>query len=172
MTYHSLELPFLTPLINVFENEWEYIKIMENLHYYMNQKITFAYQHKDGTSGTEWPVGHLGDVLIHFRHAKSFEEGLQDWERRKGRINYDNIFAMMYTENIQVAERFDKLPYERKVCFFPFNSELPSVHSLKMVNKEKNLWDIINGLGENNIKEYDVLELLSGIDNYTRISDK
>lgn len=32
----------------------------------------------------------------------------------------------MYTENPEVLNKFDKLPYNKKVCFVPFKSDLES----------------------------------------------
>lgn len=146
---------------------------MENLPYYMSMSMTFAYQHKDALTSVEWPVGRLGDVLVHFRHSKTFEEGFADWERRKRRINYDNIMAVMYTEKLEVAQRFDKLPYEKKTVFLPFGSSIKSVHFLKiMKNRELSniqIWDVVNKMAEGYLKDYDVLDFLLGHDNHKRI---
>jgi uncharacterized protein (DUF1919 family) len=75
-----------------------------------------------------------------------------------------------------VARRFESLPYKKKVCFVPFITELPSVHTLKILEDDKKrpkkLWDIVNALGEQQIKEYDIWRLLMGFNNYDRVVRK
>ena len=38
----------------------------------------------------------LDDIEIHFNHYISFEEAKNKWDERKRRINYDNIYIVMY----------------------------------------------------------------------------
>lgn len=165
LTYHSLHLPFRSPLINMFMNEYEYIKMMGNLRWYMEQPVTFSYW-GDGVHGGKYPVGRLGDVLLHFKHASKFEDALADWNRRKERINYDKIYAMMFTQKTDVAELFDKLPYN-KVCFTPFkNNNIRCAHYIAGGGV---LNDTVNSISKGIIKDYDALDLLLGIDNNKRI---
>ena len=47
----------------------------------------------------DYPVALLNDVKIYFNHAKTKEEAEIDWERRKTRINYENLYIIMYDRN-------------------------------------------------------------------------
>lgn len=165
-------MEFLTPFINMFENDMEYIKIMNNLEWYMKQEVKFAYW-ADGVHGGKYPVGRLGDVLLHFNHAETFEEAYEAWNRRVGRINYDKVFAMMFTEDPEVARKFAELPYN-KVCFTTFRDDsIPCVHYCESVDKTSmKVYEAVNSIAQGIIKDYDVFDLLLGENNYKRISKK
>lgn len=128
LTYHRLGLQFRTPFVNMFMNQYEFIKMMKNLKWYMEQPVIFSYW-ADGVHGGKYPVGRLADVLLHFNHSDNFEDALANWDRRKARINYNNIFAMMFTERHDVAELFDELPYN-KICFTTFGD-----HNIKCTHQ-------------------------------------
>lgn len=147
----------------------EYIKVMNNLKYYMKQKVVFSYW-ADGVHGGRYPVGRLYDVLLHFNHAATFEEALEDWNRRVGRINYDKVFAMMFTEKPEVAQEFDKLPY-KKICFTSFRDEtIKSAHYCEIVEKTPlKIFEAANSIAKGIFKDYDIFDLLLGEDNSKRI---
>jgi uncharacterized protein (DUF1919 family) len=44
---------------------------------------------------TEYPVGQLGDITLHFNHYKSFEEAKEIYNRRKDRINKHNLLIVL-----------------------------------------------------------------------------
>jgi uncharacterized protein (DUF1919 family) len=47
-------------------------------------------------SDYNYPVALLGDIKIYFNHDKSKEDARTKWNERKLRINYDNLFVIMY----------------------------------------------------------------------------
>jgi uncharacterized protein (DUF1919 family) len=56
-----------------------------------------------------------------------------------------NLLIVMYTEKKEVLERFDKLPYSKKVCIVPFHSALPSAYCIDKNDFESiPLWDCAN----------------------------
>ena len=66
-----------------------------------------------------WPIGVLGDIQILGVHYHSYDDLSQSWERRRKRVNFDNIFLIATDEYIktpQDIEAFSKLPYP-KVLF-------------------------------------------------------
>jgi uncharacterized protein (DUF1919 family) len=66
----------------------------------------------------DFPCSLLGDVEIRFNHYKTFEEAQQCWNRRKERINWDNLFLMGIDGDdctYESLRRFDALPYPNKV---------------------------------------------------------
>ena len=66
-----------------------------------------------------YPVAELGDILIHFNHARNSKEAEILWNRRKERINYDNIWVIASDRGLDEKdiEDFSKLPVKGKVLF-------------------------------------------------------
>ena len=70
--------------------------------------------------GTDYPVGILDDIRVDFVHYQSFDEAVEKWNSKLGRINLDNAFYVMTerdgcTHDDLIA--FDELPYKNKVVF-------------------------------------------------------
>lgn len=87
--YHELGLPFLSPTINLWMYDKDFLKFVHNLKDYLNYELEFV----DGIDQT--PTAYLNDILIHFNHYHSNEEAKQKWDERKKRINYDNLYIIM-----------------------------------------------------------------------------
>jgi len=41
------------------------------------------------------PSAKLGDIVLHFTHYRNCEEGILAWEKRKRRIDYDNLYVII-----------------------------------------------------------------------------
>lgn len=76
--YYDLGLKFLTPTINLSFDMNDFVKMVENLEWYMQQPI-MPYE----DSRFDYPTGMLGDIEIRFNHYKTFEEAVSKWEERK-----------------------------------------------------------------------------------------
>lgn len=164
ITYHSLDLEFTSPLINMFVRDGSYLKLLSNLRYYMETPLEDGGTAVNPVTGEVYPLGKCGDVTLHFNHASSFEEANRDWEKRKKRINWDNLFVMMYTESKKSADAFDLLPYEKKICFVPFNSDKASHRYVELCEKkgmeDVPFWAIVNGMASGTYPYYDVVDLV------------
>lgn len=113
--YYDMKLKFLSPTINLSFDMNDYVKMLENLHWYMEQPI-LPYE----DNRFEFPTGMLGDIGIRFNHYKTFDEAVAKWEERKQRINWDNLFVLGIDGDncsYETMQRFDMLPYENKVIF-------------------------------------------------------
>lgn len=94
--YHRLGLQFLTPTINCFTSQDEFIKLIRNLRHYMESDLTFP----EGLGeGKPFPVGLLDDIVYNFNHDTDPEKVKRDWYRRRERVNYDNLFIILYEEH-------------------------------------------------------------------------
>lgn len=116
MIYHDLGLPFLSPTINLTISAPDFVKLAEDLRYYMAQPLAPL----ESTEAIPCPRGLLGDLSINFVHYKTFEEGRDAWERRKARINWENLFFICSDKDggtYDVIRRFDRLPHPHKVIF-------------------------------------------------------
>ena len=85
--YSDMKMQFLSPTINTFIPEPDFIKFVSNLEYYMNQDIVMSW-------AEEYPVGLLDDVHVHFMHYDTCSEAKECWERRKKRIKWNKIFIL------------------------------------------------------------------------------
>lgn len=96
--YHNLGLKFLSPTINLWMRNSDFIKLIGDLEGYMSAELLF----KSMEEG--YPIGMLKDITIHFNHYKTFEEARLKWNERKYRINYDNLYIIMGDEGINHEE--------------------------------------------------------------------
>lgn len=164
LTYNHLGLRFSSPFINMFENHTEYIQFLKNPKHYISCDLNFMEMRPEKNLKREYPVARCDDILLHFNHYKSFDEAKNAWERRKTRINWNNLFIVFYEEDPQLIEEFCKLPYEKKVCFTTYESNLKGVITLNYRRndslKDKLLSTIINELASGTLIYYDVLDLL------------
>lgn len=112
--YYDMGLNYRTPTVNLAIDMDDFVKMAENLPWYMEQEFV------EVESERPYPAGRLGDITVHFVHYKTFEEGVQKWEERKRRINWDNLFLVATEKDncsYETIRRFDQLPYEHKVIF-------------------------------------------------------
>lgn len=89
--YHRLGQKFLSPTINCWMNQSDYLKFVTNLDHYLASSLNEV---KD--SNKNFPVGSLDDIVINFNHYESFQEAKFKWDERKTRINKDNMFFIFY----------------------------------------------------------------------------
>lgn len=101
--YNRLGQKFLSPTINLWMHQDDFLKFVLNLKEYISKDIIFI------DSNCSYPVGQLGDIKIHFNHSKSEIEAKSDWDRRKNRINYENLFIIMYDRDNITEDDIKKL---------------------------------------------------------------
>lgn len=125
--YHDLGEKFLSPTVNLYIRPHDFVKLMENLPYYLNE-CSFE-EMKEIEEKLCYPVGRLNDILIFFKHYKSFDEAVEKWGERKNRIDYNNMFVIMTDRWCCPEEdlkRFDELPYKHKICFVAKKRDYPT----------------------------------------------
>lgn len=130
--YQYLDMPYLSPTAGLYFFAPDYIKFVSDLKRYLNTPLRFInpeeskyYEEIKKRNQTDKPIGILDDVEIVFLHYKSKEEAEEKWNRRKERVNYDNIiikFSRMDLCTEKEIEDFDNLPFENK---FVLNNRLP-----------------------------------------------
>lgn len=141
--YYDMGLRYLSPTINLSIEMNDFVKMAENLKWYMSQKITELPR-----EGYSCPVGLLDDIKIYFTHYDTFENGVQKWEERKQRVNWDKLFIVGSEKDgctYDTIKRFDKLPYKNKVIFTHVNyPEFNSAFYIRGFENEKELGTITN----------------------------
>lgn len=118
--YHQLGLKFLTPTINLYLYPADFLDLVNNLHFYLEDSPLV----EDQQAAKSFPVGLLGNrkhhIRIYFNHAQTFKEAYDEWERRKQRVNYKNLYVIggdAYGQPYSQAQlhAFDQLPVKNKV---------------------------------------------------------
>ena len=115
---HDLGEQFRSPTINLTIRE--YLEFVKNLPYYISLTPTNEGYDKHGG----YPICKLDNVHICGVHYDSHDEMILNWEKRKKRINWNNIFLITTDEYVNTTEdlkQFSKLPYA-KVLFTKDNN--------------------------------------------------
>lgn len=162
LTYHSLSMQFRSPLINMFETEEDYLKLLRSPKDYFNKKLQFDRWEYTENRGA-YPVCRLGDIDLYCNHYKTMQEVEDKWYARVSRINYDNIFVMMLAQDVRSLEVFAALPYQKKICFTPFSSAYDCVCTLRSAveRTEEPFWRFVNGIPRGMYHDYDAVSLLN-----------
>lgn len=87
--YHELGKEFLSPTINMWMYDKDFLRFVHNLDYYLSCELLFV----SGIDPT--PTAYLDDILLHFNHYHSDAEAREKWEVRKKRIQKDNLYIIM-----------------------------------------------------------------------------
>lgn len=165
LTYHHLGLQFKSPLINLFIHHDDYLRFLLNPQFYMAQEMTLKEMYSDEYYKKPFPVGLIGDISLWMNHVDTFEKGKADWDRRKERIDWDNLFVMLFEENPELVKKFLELPYEKKVCFVPWPTDEPGLIYVPWREKENlrkryEMWEMMNNIALGHFVLYDDVELL------------
>lgn len=163
--YYDMRLKFLSPTINLSFDMNDYVKMLENLRWYMEQPI-LPYD----DDRFEFPTGKLADIEIRFDHYDTFEEAAEKWEERKKRINWDNLFILGIDGDnctYETMQRFDNLPYKNKVIFThkPY-PEIKSAYYIPGFEKEDGVGVILyfkkQFLVRRYLDDFDYISFLNG----------
>lgn len=130
---------------------------------YKDNSIPKFYQELD------CPVACIGDLHFRFTHYHISEDKIYDiWNRRKARINWDNIFVVLCEKKgctLKHMEEFESLPYKNKLILTSRN--YPQLkHSFHIKGFEKlgyidNLLKDMPGIFPSSKKYYEQLDWIS-----------
>lgn len=157
---NRLGLPFLSPIVNLYIGNQDFLKFMRDPHSYFEKTLTY---YGDGiASDRKYPIAKLGDIILNMLHYKTFDESVEAWEKRKKRINWYNLFVTMWDIDEKRLEQFDALPYGKKACFVPFKSDLDSAWYInpEIDKRASRFVDVYNRFGGGNVIYYDWFDML------------
>lgn len=122
--YRYFQVPYNTPTIGLYFFPNEYVKFASNLKYYLGLELTFIdyknSKHRDileARGETNAPIGLLEDVEIVFLHYKTKQEAYEKWNRRKSRMDWDNLFIKFSEMNGCTEDdlfAFDRISHNSK----------------------------------------------------------
>lgn len=119
---HDLGLKFNSPFVNLWVEPSDFIKLCENLKDYLQYDLVFI---TPAEKEITYPVALLKDIKLYFQHYSSEEEASLAWNRRKGRINFDNLY-FLFTDRDGCTKQnlldFDQLNLKHKavLCHKPY----------------------------------------------------
>lgn len=124
---HTLGLRTFSPFFNLrTDTEEDFFRFLKHPRIYIEEDLEFKESRFMSEENHYSPVYSIGDVTIWMVHYKDFDEAVAKWNERKQRINWFNVIAIMDTNKPELLEKFDAIPYGKKVCFVPFKSSLDS----------------------------------------------
>ena len=157
---HKLGLRILSPFFNLrTDTEEDFLRFLKHPRIYIEEDLDF----KETRPSSDFisPVYSIGDMTLWMVHSKDFDEAVKKWNERKQRINWHNIIAIMDTNKPEILEKFDAIPYGKKVCFVPFKSSLYSAFYIHpKFTKDGVFTGVISELAEIVPQYYDVFDML------------
>lgn len=164
VVYQQLGLKVRSPFHNMgFDEDEGYIEFLKNAEAILTTDcLQFEENGYNEASKHFYPIYLLAGIRIRMLHYFDRETAEQKWHERVSRINWENIFVMMYTDNIKCIEEFACLPYEKKICFTSLDVDIPYAYQLPLdkVCPGKQLWEIVIGSARGQYKMYDLIDLL------------
>jgi len=119
LPYRFLNMPHLSPTVNLFFFAPDYMKFASRLEHYLNQPLQFtaSSRYPEGRQTHEehggYPIGLLDDIEIHFMHYTSKADAKEKWERRAARVNFDNLIFTFTDRDLctpELIQQFNELP--------------------------------------------------------------
>ena len=161
LVYHRFGLPFLSPTINMYASEKDFLNFLQNPIKSVKKNLRLVKKEFNEELKIEYPVYKIGECEWHMNHYNDFNVAKNKWIERSERINWFNVLAIMYTEDVKILEEFDKLPYGKKVCFVPFETDLESGYYIDLKRlSDPVLWRGVNGIANGKVPLFDMWDML------------
>lgn len=162
VVYNFYGMKFCSPLINMYIEADDFVKLVNNQQYYLNLDPILI-------DDTHYPLCALGDITLHCLHYKSFNEVLDKWKARKARINWDKILIIM-TDRDGFCERhyeeFDKFPGNKLLLTSRKRNDIRGVYTMRGFRNMPSigtLSDFSNIFGKKYFMEIDFTRILHSI---------
>lgn len=133
-----MHMRFLSPTINLFFKEPDFVRFVQNLEHYINTELKLVW-------GEEYPIGYLDDILVYFMHYQNCSEAKESWEKRKQRINWNKIIVIatdMEGFNEYTWKLWEKISYP-KILFSVTKQEDRGVVTFPEYKKTGHVEDLI-----------------------------
>lgn len=164
MLYATLGMECLSPFKNLYFYDTDYIKVLNNFKEYMD--IEPQFQKFGSIGGRNYPILRIKDIDIHCNHDVDPDEAIEKWNRRRKKINYNNMLVEMSTSDRKIAEKFcDLKNYNKKVCLVPFEMNCKYAVKLEMLPEQKEFWQTANETAALGVDTYNfsIIDLCNGI---------
>jgi len=136
---HKLDVPFLSPTVNIMMSQSDFYKMVLNLQDYLAHDF-------DELPPRSFPVGRLKDITVNFTHFKTFQDAVNTWKRRCARINYDNLWIIA-TDRDGITEQdiasLQHIKCRGLLVFTAKKYDYPYCFQLKQFEKQGQIGDIL-----------------------------
>lgn len=157
----------------------DYLRLLNRFRYYIDQPLHYIGEEYEENLKRNYPVVGLGDVRLHFNHYTDFTSAVEFWERRKARINFDNLFVEMSIYTKEELDAFVQLPFEHKIGFSLVESNDENVIYFPVMESgyiDKKYGGIAGhffnhmamGMSDE-LRQYDILKLLNKEKDFRRV---
>lgn len=175
----TLGIECRSPFKNLFLKDADYLRVISDLKKYMRCEPEFVRFDID-TDNKKYPVLRILDAEIHCNHTENIETAIFEWNKRRKKINLDNIFFEMCTEDRIIADKFIAITKDKKkICFLPKeNKEDKSKKDIFYVDlqtEKRKLWEQVNEYASLRGTKFDLVDMLLEnkiIERRKRIEDK
>ena len=160
IAYHQFGLPELSPTVGMYTSEENFINFLPEARWHIKKDLHFERTEYNADFGINFPVFWLDGTQWFMNSYANDADALEAWNARKDTINWDNVLVTMHTSSRAVLERFDCLPYAKKACFVPFETDVESGFYLSPELCGGNLLQAAEGVVTGAVAAYDVWNLL------------
>lgn len=111
--YHDFGMPLNSPTINMFIEDENFVKLVENIEHYLSitpQPVCDRYIDPIDPS-IIYPKIRIDDIELCCLHYNDCNDAIDAWERRKARVNLNNIVVIANSWNLH-----DNLDLIKRVC--------------------------------------------------------
>lgn len=132
--YKDINTKFLSPTINMYFDNNDYIEFITNLKYYIKETV---YEYKN--NNFHFPIGYYnkkdksGIIKLYFMHYSTFDQAQETWYQRCKRINFNKIIYIFEFNSIGIDNN-TILQYYKKFKKQNFKKSL-FISGLKYKNK-------------------------------------
>ena len=160
LAYHQFGLPQLSPTVGMYTSEENFIDFLPEARWHIKKDLHFERTEYNADLGINFPVFWLDGTQWFMNSFTSDADALEAWNASKDTVNWSNVLVTMHTSSRAVLERFDCLPYPKKACFVPFETDIESGFYLSPELCGGNLLQASEGVVTGTVAAYDVWDLL------------
>ena len=160
IAYHKLGLPELSPTVGMYTSEEHFMNFLPEARWHMKKDLHFERTEYNADLGISYPIFWLDGTQWFMNSFTNDADALETWNARKELVNWSNVLVTMHTTSPAVLARFDCLPYAKKACFVPFETELESGFYVDTAPYGGNLLRAAEGVATGEVAAYDVWDLL------------
>ena len=178
---HELGMRFNSPTVNLSFYSLDFFDFAEHIEYYLSIPLVEADNPKylpAEYDKIKYPImklsgnGEYPDLELHFLHYHSVHEAIETWNRRKARINWDNIYLLWtfsfgnYSQ--ELYKRFEKIPVENKIAFVNHKvdeKEFPHLFYIKGFEKQDSIQQVLDYSDLFGHRYYDQFDFLAWFQN-------
>ena len=163
--YQRFCIPVQSPFIDCVMSTTDWMNFLINPEEHLSRELL-----PDGkftnADGVEIPVFRMGKdgLRVYMPCETDANQIPTQWRERTALINWRDILIMMYTDSPEILDRFDHLPYGKKICFTSFESNLDSAFYLPQEKDKEGrtipLWSAVDRLAETEQPTYDLWDML------------